>query len=273
MTGRKAGMEPSPQKPTPGITVDGSTRRFRLVLAFEGTRYHGWQRQKSGRTVQDALEAALAQLFPGNPLVTGSSRTDAGVHALGMVAHFDLRRDATTMPVSRLALAINACLPDDIRVLRATRARNGFHARFDAKGKQYRYRIWNHPAANPLDRHRQWHVPAALDLPAMRGAAALLLGKRDFQSFTANRGDILENPVRTLTRCEISRKGPLITFLIEGDGFLYKMCRAIVGTLIQVGLGKIDAASIPEILASGDRRNAGMNAPAHGLTLWKVFYR
>jgi tRNA pseudouridine38-40 synthase len=248
-------------------------RRFRLLLAYDGTRYCGWQGQKSGRAVQSTVECALARIFPENPQLTGSSRTDAGVHALGMVAHFDLPRVAMTMPVSRLALAINACLPDDIRVLRATRARHDFHARFDARGKQYRYHIWNHAAANPLDRHRQWHVPATLDLPAMRRAAQLLLGRRSFRAFTANRGDILENPVRTLRRCDISRKGPVLTFVIEGDGFLYKMCRGIVGTLIQVGQGKIDAASIPEILESEDRRKAGMNAPAHGLTLWKVFYR
>ena len=266
-------MHPPAPTPPNESAVGGHSQRLRLLLAFDGTHYDGWQGQKSGRGVQNAVETALVRLFGAQLQVTGSSRTDAGVHALGMVAHFDLPDQPPAMSDGRLALALNACLPDDIRVLKVSRARAGFHARFSARGKQYRYHVWNHPAANPLDRHRQWHVPGLLDLAAMRQAAACLPGTKDFRAMTANRRSVLENPVRTLRRCSISRKGPLLCFIIEGDGFLYKMCRAIVGTLVQVGQGKIPVGAVPEILASGDRRKAGMNAPAQGLTLWKVFYR
>src|SRR5882672_1695063 len=153
------------------------------------------------------------------------------------------------------------------------RARADFHARFDATGKQYRYFVWRHPAMNPLIRLTAWHVPRSLDLRAMRIAARLFVGKHDFSSFTARSGHERETPVRTLTRVEIQRRGPLLTFIIEGDGFLYKMCRGIVGTLVQVGLGKFPADEIKRMLAKKDRQVSGMTAPAHGLVLSKVFYK
>ena len=177
------------------------------------------------------------------------------------------------MPVRHLALAINALLPDDIRVRSASRARPDFHARFDATGKQYRYHVWNHPAMNPLLRTQAWHVPRPLDFDAMRSAAERFVGRHDFRSFTANRGVPLEDAVRTVTRCEIKRNGAKLTFIIEGGGFLYKMCRAIVGTLIQVGEGKHHVEEIDAMLTEESRSAAGMNAPAHGLVLWKVYYR
>lgn len=152
------------------------------------------------------------------------------------------------------------------------RVPGGFHARFDATGKEYRYFVWNHPAMNPLIRHSAWHVPRPLDLPAMRQAARLFVGRLDFRSFTANPGYARLSTVRTLARCEVKRSGPLLTFVIAGDGFLYKMCRGMVGTLVQVGLGKFPPGEIQRMLASKDRRVAGMTAPAHGLALWKVHY-
>ncbi len=249
-----------------------SPLKFKLTIAYDGTAWHGWQSQKSGMGVQDRIEAALARLFPSAPKLTSSSRTDAGVHAFGLVAHFEVGRSEFRMPLRHLVLAINALIPDDIRVRTAVRAATDFHARFDATGKQYRYEVWNHAVMNPLLRHTSWHVPRSLDLPAMRVAAALLVGRHDFRSFTANRGDPLEDAVRTLTRCEIKRTGPRITFIIEGEGFLYKMCRGIAGTLIQIGQGKYPSATIPTMLEQQDRRVGGMNAPAHGLVLWKVFY-
>jgi tRNA pseudouridine38-40 synthase len=177
------------------------------------------------------------------------------------------------MAVEKLALAINAHLPEDIRVVSARRARKDFHARFQATGKQYRYLVWNDPAMNPLLRRQAWQAPRRLDLAAMRSAAKLFLGKHDFKSLAASRNYEVESTVRTLRRVEIKRSGPLLTFIIEGDGFLYKMCRGIVGTLVQVGQGKIEAEEIRQILAGKDRRLAGMTAPAQGLVLWKVFYR
>jgi len=194
------------------------------------------------------------------------------VHALGMVAHVEIPKDEFKMPVNKLALALNAHLPADIRVMLATRCAENFHARFDAKGKQYRYVIWNQHAMNPLLRKQAWHVGHKLDLSAMRAAAKVFIGKHDFKSLAATRNYEMESTVRTLMRCDIKRSGALLTVIIEGDGFLYKMCRGIVGTLVQVGQGKIASNEIATILASKDRRAAGMTAPAHGLVLWKVFY-
>jgi len=248
------------------------TSKFKLIIAYDGTSYEGWQVQKTGTGVQEKVEDALAKLFPAKPRVHSSSRTDTGVHALGMVAHFEAPAAQCKMTTHKLALALNHWLPQDVRVLSAARAPEKFHARFDAKGKQYRYFVWNHTAMNPLLRGTAWHVPRELDLKAMREAAALFIGKHDFKSFAANRNYEMESTVRTLTRCHFKKSGPLLTFIIEGNGFLYKMCRGIVGTIVQVGLGKFPASEIKTMLAQKDRRVAGMTAPAHGLVLWKVFY-
>ncbi len=246
--------------------------KFRLTIAYDGTGYEGWQVQKTGTGVQEKIEAALAKLFPAKPRLHSSSRTDTGVHALGMVAHFEVPRAECPMTSRKLALALNAWLPPDIRIVSAARARESFHARFDASGKQYRYFVWNHAAMNPLLRRTAWHVPRPLDLRAIRAAAPRFLGRHDFRSFAASRHYEVESTVRTLSRCDVKRSGPLLTFVIEGDGFLYKMCRGIVGTLVQIGQGKFAADEIKRMLAKKDRRMAGMTAPAHGLVLWKVFY-
>jgi tRNA pseudouridine38-40 synthase len=246
--------------------------KIKLIIAFDGTAYEGWQVQKTGTGVQEKLEDALGKLFPSHPRTHSSSRTDAGVHALGMVAHFEVPRSEYRMRGPKLALAINAWLPEDIRVLSATRAPADFHARFRASGKQYRYLAWNASAMNPLIRRTAWHVPRPLALDRMRSAAKAFIGKHDFRSFTANPGYERESTVRTLTRCEVRKSGPLLTFIIEGDGFLYKMCRGLVGTIVQAGLGRFPPAEVSTMLAKKDRRVAGMSAPAHGLVLWKVFY-
>ena len=249
------------------------TLKFKLVIAYDGTAYQGWQVQKIGTGVQEKIEAAFGRMFPGVKRIHSSSRTDTGVHALGMVAHVEIPRAEFKMPDARLALALNAFLPDDIRVLSAVRAPKKFHARFDATGKQYRYYVWNHHAMNPLLQKRAWHFPVKLDLAKMRAAAKLFIGKHDFRSFAGTRSYEMASNVRTLTRCDLKKSGEQLTFIIEGDGFLYKMCRGIVGTLVQVGQGKIPLAKVADILASRDRRVAGMTAPAHGLVLWKVFYQ
>ncbi len=246
--------------------------KFKLTIAYDGTSYQGWQVQKIGTGVQEKIEAALAKLFPSHPRLHSSSRTDTGVHALGMVAHFEVASPEIKLSPARLSLAINAWLPEDIRVVSVARARSDFHARFDAVGKQYRYFVWNHAAMNPLLRRTAWHVTRPLDLSAMRAAAPALIGKHDFRCFSANQGYARTSTVRTLNRCDLKRSGHLLTFIIEGDGFLYKMCRGIAGTLVQVGLGKFPAAEVKQMLDQKDRRLAGMTAPAHGLVLWKVFY-
>jgi tRNA pseudouridine38-40 synthase len=248
------------------------TVKIRLLIAYDGTNYAGWQVQKVGVGVQEKIEEVLRRLFPSGPRLHSSSRTDTGVHALGMVAHVEMARAEFKMTPSKLVLALNAHLPEDIRVMSATRARGDFHARFDASGKQYRYFVWNHAAMNPLLRAQAWHVPQKIDLQPMRAAAPLLLGKHDFKSFAANRNYEMETTIRTLTRCDVLRKGSLLTFVIEGDGFLYKMCRGIVGTLVQIGRGKFAVSDLKKMIDARDRREAGMSAPAHGLVLWKVFY-
>jgi tRNA pseudouridine38-40 synthase len=246
--------------------------KFKLIIAYDGTHYEGWQVQKIGTGVQQRVEEALAKLFPSRPRVHSSSRTDTGVHALGMVVHFDVPSAECSMSSRKLALALNAWLPEDVRVIKAAGATADFHARFNATGKQYRYFVWNYPAMNPLLRHTAWHVPRPLDLEAMRRAAPRLLGKHDFQSFAANAGYAKQSTVRSLSRCDFKKTGHLLTFFIEGDGFLYKMCRGLVGTLVQVGLGKFAPDSMDALLTRKDRRLAGMTAPAHGLVLWKVLY-
>src|ERR1051326_2163581 len=228
--------------------------KFKLIIAYDGTLYQGWQLQKIGTGVQEKIEAGLSKIFSSNPRLHSSSRTDTGVHALGMVAHFEVSPGAWKSSGSKLALALNAWLPPDIRIVSAARTDGDFHARLDATGKQYRYFLWNHPAMNPLIRQTAWHVPRSLNLATMRRAASFFVGKRDFQSFAANPGYAKESTVRRLSRCELRRSGRLLTFIIEGDGFLYKMCRGIVGTLVQVGLGKFSPEEIKTMLAKKDRR-------------------
>jgi tRNA pseudouridine38-40 synthase len=250
-----------------------SVVKFKFVIAYDGTNYEGWQVQKTGTGVQEKIETALAKLFPSKPRLHSSSRTDTGVHAVGMVAHFEIPRAEFRMPVKKLTLAVNAHLPDDIRVMSVARAARDFHARFKASGKQYRYFVWNHTAMNPLLRATAWHVSRRLDVKAMRSAARLFVGRHDFKSFAANQGYAKESTVRTLTRCDLKSSGRLLTFIIEGDGFLYRMCRGIVGTIVQAGLGKFPPDEIKSMLSKRDRRMAGMTAPAHGLVLCKVFYQ
>ena len=246
--------------------------KFKLTIAYDGTAYQGWQVQKIGTGVQEKIEAVLARYFPGAPRLHSSSRTDTGVHALGMVAHFEVPPDEDKIPVKRLAIALNAFLPEDIRVLHAARAKNDFHARFDAGGKQYRYLVWNHHAMNPLLAGRAWHVPRQLDYSRMQAAAKLFVGRHDFKSFAANHPYEMETTVRTLTRCDVKKSGRQYTFIIEGDGFLYKMCRGIAGTLVQCGYGRFSVRDVKAMFGKTHRSAAGMSAPACGLVLWKVFY-
>lgn len=255
-----------------GRSERDETVKVKLTVAYDGTQYAGWQVQRTGVGVQQKIEEALAQLFPGAGRVHSSSRTDTGVHALGMAAHVEIPRGQFRLPPAKLALALNAHLPRDIRVLAARRCPKRFHARFDARGKQYRYFVWNQPMMNPLLRLYAWHVPQPLDYDRMSAAARLFVGRHDFKSFATSRDYPHETTVRTVGRCQIRRNGPLLTFIVEADGFLYRMCRGIVGTLVQVGQGKIRVDAIQRIISQRDRRLAGMTAPAHGLILWKVFY-
>jgi tRNA pseudouridine38-40 synthase len=246
--------------------------KFKLTIAYDGTNYEGWQVQKIGLGVQQKVEEAIQVIFPSVKRIHSSSRTDAGVHARGMVAHVEIPKADFRMPVQKLALALNANLPEDVRIIRAIRSPARFHARFDATGKQYRYQVWNHRIMNPLQRQMAWHVPRKLDVPSMREAAKCFVGQRDYRSLANSREYEMENTVRTLYRCDVRKSSELLTFVIEGDGFLYKMCRNIVGMLVQVGQGKLTTPDVEASLAACDRRAAGVAAPAKGLVLWEVYY-
>ena len=246
--------------------------KLKLTIAYDGFQYKGWQVQKSGITVQQKIEEALQKLFPSVDRVHSSSRTDTGVHARGMVAHVEIEKDEYRIGELKLRLALNAFLPDDVSVLEVKRVPANFHARFDATGKQYRYMIWNHPVSNPLTRHTSWHVSRNLDLADMQKAAKYFIGSHDFSAFAVKREYEMRSTVRVVTNCRFHKKDSMITCVIEGEGFLYKMCRGIVGTLIEVGTGKLNPIDIQNILKSCDRSKAGMTAPAHGLILWKVKY-
>ena len=246
--------------------------RFKLTIAYDGTRYFGWQVQKGRMTVQQRVEEALRELFPSVKRVHSCSRTDTGVHAMGMVAHVDIPEAECRMDARKLLLAVNSFLPVDVRIVATRIVAEDFHARFEAKGKRYFYLIWNHAAMNPLLHNRAWHVKVPLNLERMQKAAKLFVGRKDFKSFASTREYEMESTVRRLTRCDVRKEGYTWKITIEGDGFLYKMCRGIVGTLVRVGQGKLTQTEIRQIFRDRDRSVAGMNAPACGLTLWRVFY-
>ncbi|MBA18565.1 MAG: tRNA pseudouridine(38-40) synthase TruA [Verrucomicrobiales bacterium] len=246
--------------------------KLKLTIAYHGARYKGWQVQKSGITVQQKVEEALKRFFPSVDRVHSSSRTDTGVHARGMVAHVEVQKDEFRIGELKLRLALNAFLPDDVSVTEVKRVPGNFHARFDATGKQYRYMIWNHPALNPLQREVSWHVPRELDFLRMQEGAKFFIGNHDFRAFAVKREYEMRSTIRVVSNCKLYKKDSMLTCLIEGEGFLYKMCRGIVGTLVEVGLGKLKPVDIRNILKSCDRSQAGMTAPAHGLILWKVMY-
>lgn len=245
--------------------------RLRLLIAYDGSGYAGWQRVATGVGVQERIEEALEKIAGRRVAVEGASRTDRGVHATGMTASLDWAHPR--LAAADLRRALNALLPSDIRVLEARRAPPGFHARFSAKRKLYRYRIQNAPVADPLRRGVCWHVPHALDLAAMRAAAEAFVGRHDFSAVATNPGYARASMVRTVRLCRVRRRGDEVLVEVEGDGFLYKMVRTMVGTLVEVGGGRREASSVAAMLAARDRRRAGKTAPAHGLCLARVGYR
>jgi tRNA pseudouridine38-40 synthase len=246
-------------------------RNIKLTLEYDGTDYVGWQRQDNGVSIQMLLEDALAPI-EGHPVtVHGSGRTDAGVHALGQVASLSL---SSAIDCVTLARALNAVLPRDVRVLAAEDAGEGFHARFSATGKVYEYRIINAPIASPFIDRYVWHVIPLLDVAAMREASRCLEGTHDFSAFQGA-GSVVESAQRTV-RAVAWQEGegheqPLV-MRIEGDGFLRHMVRNIIGTLVEIGLGRRPASRLAGILGSRDRAQAGPTAPAKGLFLVRVEY-
>lgn len=242
--------------------------RYRLTLSYRGTRYAGWQRQDNAVSVQQVVEEAVSRLA-GQPVrVTGASRTDAGVHARGQVAHLDLERP---LPPRALVHGVNPHLPEDVRVLAAAEVGEGFHARKSALGKEYRYRLSRAEVVSPLDSLFVVSVPARIDLGRMTRAAAYLPGRHDFSAF-ALAGGSHGQPFRTIRSAVWTEAGEEIVLSVTGDGFLRGMVRALVGTLIDVGLGRREPESLAELLQGRPRSEAGPTAPARGLVLESVFY-
>lgn len=243
-------------------------RRFRLTIEYDGTAYCGWQRQQNGPSVQETLEQALCMLTQERVSVTGSSRTDAGVHALGLCAHFD---SATRIPAQKLAFALNTMLPPDIRVRESSLAPEGFHARYSACGKLYRYAFYNARHDCAIGRQYAAHIPLPMDERLMDEEAQALLGTHNFAAFAAS-GSVAKSTVRTIVGARVTREGERVTLCVMGDGFLYNMVRIIAGTLAEIGTGKRAPGAIARAIETGDRLALGQTAPARGLTLVRVFY-
>ena len=243
-------------------------RKLRLDIAYDGTRYHGWQRQKNAVTIQETIEDAVAQITGEGVVVHGAGRTDAGVHALGQVAHVST---STQLNTGTLHRALNAVLPSDIAILRICEASPSFHARFSAISKTYRYTIWNAPVRPVFQRAFVHHISKPLNVDVMRRAAQALLGEREFRAFaTATPED--KNTVRNLFELRIEKAGPRIDIYASANGFLYNMVRAIVGTLVWIARGKMSVEEMLDALAAGDRGRMGDNAPPQGLCLMRVEY-
>lgn len=245
-------------------------RNFKIILQYEGTRYQGWQRQDStGNTIQGKLEAILGKMTGlGFVQVDGSGRTDSGVHALGQVANFKIDTEMTKEQVMDY---INQYLPEDIGVISIDEMPERFHSRLNAKGKTYRYRIWNCALPCVFERKYVHVVAEKLDVDAMKKAAACFVGRHDFKAFTSNKKS-KKSTVRTIESIAIERNDNELVLTYNGDGFLYHMVRILTGTLIEVGLGKRSPESIPELLEHGTRDMAGELAPAKGLCLVEVRY-
>jgi tRNA pseudouridine38-40 synthase len=250
-----------------GSTMD--EKNIKLVLAYDGTNYHGWQRQKNGLSIQQVVEEKIATMTDGPVRLQASGRTDAGVHALGQVCNFTCRGRLTPLEFRK---GLNAMLPEDIVVLEASSVPPEFHSRYSAKAKTYEYRILNTPEPDIFLRHYVWHISRPLDIEAISESLARLTGRWDFSSFQSA-GSSVSNATRTIHRAEIQRgPGGVVSMVFEADGFLRHMVRNIVGTVVEAGEGKIGPADVSDILDGRDRSLAGVKAPARGLFLVKVTY-
>ena len=245
-------------------------QRLKLTIAYDGSHFAGWQSQKHGNTVQDHVERAIKGIIGRPARIHGAGRTDAGVHALAQCAHVDV--PANRMSPERWIAALNSGLPPQVRILRCQRVKSDFHARFSAAGKIYRYRIWSGPVLPPLEYGRAWHLRRDLDFEKIRTAATNFVGKHDFAGFAANRGKPEQDTVRTIKRVLVRRTGDLGVIEFDGDGFLYKMVRLMVGALIDCASGKLELAELVARLKKTNAEEHRLAAPACGLYLVRVRY-
>lgn len=243
-------------------------KRVKMVVAYDGTNYKGWQVQPNGITIEEVLNQKLSELLGEKIVVTGASRTDSGVHSLGNVAIFDTE---TRMPADKIAFALNQRLPEDIVIQGSEEVPPDWHPRYQNSRKTYEYRIMNRTFRMPTRRLDTYFYHYPLDVEKMKKAAVYLEGEHDFKSFCAV-GAQVKTTVRTIYSCEVEKKEDIITIRITGNGFLYNMVRIIAGTLIRVGGGELEPESIRDILEVRDRNAAGPTAPAHGLTMIGIEY-
>lgn len=242
---------------------------IRMILEYDGGRYRGWQRLKhADNTIQGKLEAVISQMVGAPTEVIGSGRTDAGVHALNQVANF---HTTTTMTPGEIHRYLNEYLPQDIVVKEVSLAGERFHSRLNATGKKYIYRIWNHWVPSAFDRKYSYHFPTPLDLKKMEAGVARLIGTHDFLAFSAVKKS-KKSTVRTLQSITFEQKGPMLEITYIGNGFLHHMVRILTGTLLEIGMGRMEPQAIDEIFQGGRREAAGFTVPAHGLFLAEVYY-
>lgn len=243
---------------------------YKLIIAYDGSGFSGWQKGSGVRTVEQTLQDILEKKLQHPVTLQAASRTDAGVHAAGQVVNFFSPMELET---TKFCLGVNRLLPEDVRILGAEKMDFAFHPTLDNTGKEYRYKIQLGIYQNPLLRHRAWHVYYPMNRDAMEQGARYFIGTHDFEGFSNNQGTKeRESTVRTIRSLTFHDLDDHLEIRIVGDSFLYKMVRNIIGTLVDVGIGDIDAEEIPKILQHKDRVQAGVTAPAHGLTLYRLLY-
>ena len=241
-------------------------RNIKLTLEYDGTHFFGFQIQKNHRTVQGELESALKKLFRKKIKIIASGRTDSGVHAVGQIVNFHA---PSTIELSKIQFGLNHYLPEDLAVTEIKEVPASFHSQYSAKWKTYEYRVFNSKHRSPLERFRSFHFPHPLNLHKMKQGARILCGKHDFRIFEAS-GGRRKSARRTIRKFEVRKEDHLVCFTVEANGFLYKMVRSMVGTLLQLGSNKLKLADFKEILGSGKRNFVGPTAPPQGLTLKNV---
>lgn len=244
-------------------------RNIKLIIEYDGKNFAGWQNQPGKISIQGEIEKAIKEITGEEVDLIASGRTDAGVHALGQTANFHTE---SNLPVERFPYALNSKLAKSIVVKSAEKVDERFHSRYNCKGKTYRYIINNNEFPSALDRYREFHMPYALNIDNMKKALKKFEGEHDFKGFKSSGGSPKKTTVRTITKAEMLEEDGRIIIELTGDGFLYNMVRIVCGTIVDVGLGKINAEDIEEIIKSGDRTRAGKTLPPHGLYLVKVYY-